>query len=321
MTASRQLASVLGLEVPIVCAPMGGISGGRLASAVSRCGALGMIGMGSAGSVPLLERELAELHVDDVPFGIGLVDWVMARDEALLVRALEARPRVLAVSFATWSLGTAPTHDWVARAKEIGTVTATQVATAAEAERAAAAGIELIVVRGSEAGGHGDPRQSLNSVFEETIARINLPVLAAGAISSRAELQAFLDRGAAGAWVGTAFAACPESLATDAARDVMLRARGKDTLVTHALDAALGYPWPTRFPERVIATDFIRRWHGREPELRADAAALAEFRAAAGADDHSIVPLDAGLGVDALTEILPAARVVDALRVREVREE
>lgn len=305
---------MLGLEVPVICAPMGGISGGRLASAVSCSGALGMIGMGSAGAVPLLERELGELDVGGSPFGIGLVDWVIWRDEPLLARALTARPSVLAVSFATWSPGTTPTHDWVSRAKQLGIVTATQIATPEEAESAAAAGIDLIVVRGAEAGGHGDPQQSLNHLFEAAIAKMDLPIVVAGAISSRAELQPFLDRGAAGAWVGTAFAACPESLATEAARDAMLRARGSDTIVTHALDAALGYPWPERFPERVIATDFIRHWHGREAELRASAAALAEFRTADAADDHSIVPLDAGLGVDALTEIVPAARVVDAFR-------
>jgi len=62
----------MGIAVPIVNAPMGGAAGGRLAAAVSRAGALGMIGMGSSASADGLRRELAVLGDLDLPFGIGL---------------------------------------------------------------------------------------------------------------------------------------------------------------------------------------------------------------------------------------------------------
>lgn len=313
MSDETALTALIGIEVPIFSAPMGGISGGALASAVSRSGALGMIGMGSAGSVPLLERELALLDTGGAPFGIGLVDWVVRQDEMLLERALEARPAVLAVSFAEWNTH-APTHDWVSRAHRIGTLAATQVSSPKEAELAATARVDLIVLRGSEAGGHGDPHRPLAGFFEDTVTKGDRLLLVAGALASHADLEPFLERGAAGGWVGTAFSACPESLATNAARAALLEARGSDTIVTHVLDAALGHPWPKRFPERLIATDFIRRWHGREHELIENEVALREFQWAVAADDYSIVPLDAGLGIDNLTDILPAAQVLDSFR-------
>ena len=119
----------MGLDVPIVNAPMGGAAGGRLAGAVSRAGGLGMVGMGSAGTAEQLSDELAALGTLGGPFGIGLVHWVAEARPDLLEQALAARPAVLSVSFGEdWS--------WVRRADEAGVVAATQVGTVAAALRA-----------------------------------------------------------------------------------------------------------------------------------------------------------------------------------------
>ena len=74
----------LRLTAPIVNAPMGGVAGGRLAAAVTRAGGLGMIGVGSAGSPDLLEREAAYPQGLHLQFGIGLLDWASARDPNFL---------------------------------------------------------------------------------------------------------------------------------------------------------------------------------------------------------------------------------------------
>ena len=81
---STEWSRALGLEAPIVNAPMGGVAGGALAAAVSRAGGLGMIGIGSTGSAALLDEELRNLSELGRPFGIGLVDWVIADEPALL---------------------------------------------------------------------------------------------------------------------------------------------------------------------------------------------------------------------------------------------
>ncbi|MFN8071404.1 MAG: nitronate monooxygenase, partial [Mycobacterium sp.] len=72
---STPWAAAMGLSAPILNAPMGGVAGGALAAAVTRSGGLGMIGIGSAGSTALLQRELAYLSDVDSPFGIGLIGW------------------------------------------------------------------------------------------------------------------------------------------------------------------------------------------------------------------------------------------------------
>src|SRR5262249_28745147 len=133
-----------GLRAPIVNAPMGGVAGGRLAAAVTAAGGLGMVGLGSVATRELLQAQLR--YVDGV-FGIGLVDWVMRNEAGLLEDALAARPALLSVSFGTdWS--------WVAKAREAGISTVTQVYDALGARQAVDAGVDILVARGSEGGGH-----------------------------------------------------------------------------------------------------------------------------------------------------------------------
>ena len=73
---------------------------------------------------------------------------------------------------------------------------------------------------------------------------------------------AVLAAGASGAWLGTAFAACPESLASDATRSALIEAKGTDTVVTRVFDIALGYPWPTKYPQRILRSEFWERLAG-----------------------------------------------------------
>lgn len=305
----------LGLTAPVVCAPMGGVAGGRLAGAVSRAGALGMIGMGSAGSVAALERELARLDTGGRPFGIGLVAWGIARDPAMLERALAAAPALISVSFGDWE-GADPHPSWVETVRAAGALAVTQVATVAEARRAVDAGVDAVVARGLEGGGHGDHREPRDALLAAVVEAVEVPVLAAGAVSTAEDVARVLGAGAAAAWAGTAFAACEEALTGDAARAVLIDADGADTVVSRVLDVALERPWPPRFPERLLRTPFVDRWQGREDELAADAEARAEFRAAVAAGDYSVVPLDAGEGVGSLAAVRPASEVVAALRLR-----
>ena len=80
------------MSVPIVNAPMGGVAGGKLAAAVSGAGGLGMIGVGSAGSPKTIETEACHPSEAGVNFGIGLIDWAVRRDPALLEAATRISP-------------------------------------------------------------------------------------------------------------------------------------------------------------------------------------------------------------------------------------
>ena len=301
----------IGIDVPVVNAPMGGVAGGALAAAVSRAGGLGMIGMGSAATVQRLTIELEHVSKLDRPFGIGLVDWVATSRPELLATALAARPALLCVSFGeTW--------DWVSRAHDAGVFAATQVSDLASGERAVAAGVDVVVARGAEGGGHGQPLVGTLPLLTALLDNLPVPVLAGGGIGSARGLAAVLAAGASAAWVGTAFCACPESLLTDKARDVMLAAADTDTVNTRVFDIAQGYPWPAQLPERVLRNSFSDRWDGDEAALSVDPVAAAELAAAIAAEDYSQAPINAGQGVGELVEALSAAEVIEMLlRVKD----
>lgn len=274
---STPWSRALGLEVPIVNAPMGGAAGGRLAAAVSHAGGLGMVGMGSAGTAELLDRELAELSDLRRPFGIGLVHWVAEARPELLERALAARPALLSVSFGE-------DFGWVARAHAAGVAAVTQVGTVAAADRAVAAGVDVVVARGAEGGGHGEPRLGTLALLTELLDRVDVPVLAAGGIANARGVAAVLAAGASAAWLGSVFAACPEATTDPSARAAMVAAAGEQTTLTREFDIAAGYPWPEHLPERVLT----------------DA-------------DGVATPVNAGQGVGMVTGAEPAAALIARL--------
>src|SRR5699024_2614974 len=92
------LMHLLGIRAPLICAPMAGVAGGQLASAVSHAGGLGMIGMGSTGSAESLWQQLAHVATS-TNVGIGMVDWVTRCHPDMLELALGASPALLSVCF------------------------------------------------------------------------------------------------------------------------------------------------------------------------------------------------------------------------------
>ncbi|OKH66411.1 2-nitropropane dioxygenase [Mycobacterium sp. SWH-M5] len=245
MSLTTTWSKQMGIDVPIVNAPMGGAAGGRLAAAVSVAGGLGMIGMGSSATAEQLRRELALLSELDRPFGIGLVHWVMTERPDLFDIALETGPALLSVSFGDdWA--------WVTRAHGAGVTVATQVATVEDALRAVDAGVDVLVARGAEGGGHGRPALGTLPLLTAVLDAVELPVLAAGGIASPRGLAAVLAAGAGAAWLGTVFTTCVEASTPPQARDQLLAAAGENTTLTTEFDIRAGYHWPADIPERVL---------------------------------------------------------------------
>jgi nitronate monooxygenase len=292
-----------GLRVPIVNAPMGGVAGGQLAAAVTAAGGLGMVGMGTAGSTSSLHAELPHVHGT---FGIGLVDWLIRKEPELFDAALAARPVLVSVSFGT-------DLSWVRRVRDAGIASATQVYNSAEAQRAQDAGIDLLVARGCEGGGHGDATIGTLPLLDAVLDVVSVPVLAAGGIASPRSLAAVLAAGASGAWLGTVLSASPEALTSDASRRALVAARETDTTSTRVFDIVRGLPWSKRFPSRVLRNDFVARWSGHEDALADNPDALDELAAAIAADDRGTAPVDAGQGVGMVTGVAPVGLVIERL--------
>src|SRR5690625_1741860 len=248
---------------------MGGVAGGRLAAAVTAAGGLGMIGMGSTATAAALATELGRLQ--DAPrFGIGLVDWVIRDQPDLLAAALAARPTLLAGSFG-------PDPPGVERAHGAGVLGATLVYDVDDARRAQDAGLDVLVARGAEGGGHGEIALATLPLLDAVLDAVTVPVLAAGGIGSPRSLAAVLAAGAAGAWLGTCLSACPEALTGDGARHALIAADGTDTVATRVFDVSQRLDWPARYPSRVLRNEFVQRWGGREEALATDRDAAAEL--------------------------------------------
>ena len=262
-----------------------------------------MVGMGTAGSTSALHAELP--HVQG-KFGIGLVDWVIRKEPELLDAALAAQPVLISVSFGI-------DLSWVDRVHDAGIASATQVYNSVEAERAQDAGVDLLVARGSEGGGHGDATIGTLPLLDAVLDVVSVPVLAAGGIASPRSLAAVLAAGASGAWLGTVLSASPESQASDASRRALVAARETDTTSTRVYDIVRGLPWSKRFPSRVLRNDFVARWTGHEDALVDNPDALDELATALAADDRRTAPVDAGQGVGMVTGVAPVADVIERL--------
>jgi nitronate monooxygenase len=199
------------LRVPLVGAPMAGVAAGRLAAAVSDAGGLGMIGVGPLAARDWVIDESRVAARSGRAFGVGLLGWSLSDHLDQLEATVESAPALVSISFG-------PYADHVGRFRDAGITVATQVGTVDEARAAEQAGVDVIVARGGEGGGHGRNDVGTLPLLQAVLAAVDLPVLAAGGIGTPAGLAAVLAAGAVGGWVGTAFLACAEAETTAGAR-------------------------------------------------------------------------------------------------------
>lgn len=296
------LTEKFGLTVPVVAAPMAGISTGRLAAAVAAAGGLGMIGAGPT-TTPDWLREHCAVAREGGHFGVGLLAWALAQDDALVDLVIAEAPALVSVSYG-------PYERWVAPLQAAGIVVATQVGTLAEAREAEQAGVDLLIARGGEGGGHGRDEVATLPLLQSVLDAVQLPVLAAGGIGTARGLAAVLAAGSAGAWVGTAFLACPEAATSAAARERLVAARDTDTAYGRVFDLGQRLDWPWEYGGRALRNAYFDQWVGHEDELAGDDAASAQLRTARQTGDFDVACIYAGQGVGLLRDERSAAAVV-----------
>ncbi len=298
------LTRLLGIEHPILLAPMGSAAGGRLAAAVTNAGGLGLVGSGYA-SAAAIQKELGE--AGNTRVGIGFILWALENNPSALDVALAAQPAAVMLSFGD------PT-PFAPRIRRAGCKIICQVQTLAQAKEAAAAGADIIVAQGRDAGGHsGTTRGTMGLVPAVVDAVAPIPVVAAGGIADGRGLAAALALGAAGISMGTRFTASRESLWDPAMKAAALAAGGDQTQQTRVFDIVRGAPWPAIYPGRALRNAFSAEWHGREDELAArQPQAEKEYLATAAADFAKRV-VWAGEGVDLVNDIPTAAEIIERI--------
>lgn len=300
------LTERLGVALPIIGAPMGGIAHGGLARAVTEGGGLGMLGVGSSDGVELIDREAPVASAGGrLPFGIGLMAWRLDHHPELLEHAVAVRPTLVSVSFGS-------PEPYIRALHHAGIVVASQVHDTVSAIAAVDAGVDIIVAQGTDAGGHTGTVGTL-PLLQIVLGAVDVPVVAAGGIATARGLAAVLAAGAAGAWVGTCLLACPEAATSAVAREKVLASGETDTILTRVFDVAQGLPWPETFAGRALRNRFTDRWHGREPALAADAGARRQLTEARRAGDYETAYVYAGQAVGLVRQSRPAAEVVRSL--------
>ena len=301
MSISTALTQRLGIEHPLLLAPMDLVSDARLTAAVSAAGGLGMLG-GGYGEEQWLQRELDLVARSNIRFGVGFITWSMARQPKLLDMALERKPVAVMLSFGD----PAPFVD---RIKKAGALLICQVQTLAMAVEAAAAGAEILVAQGAEAGGHGVSR-GLITLVPEVVDAVGsrIPVVACGGMADGRGLAAALMLGAAGTMMGTRFYASLEAAGAQAAKERIRAASGDDTLRSIVFDISRRSVWPAPYTGRCLRNPYLDRWYGREVDLMRqldqEAARLTEAR---GKHDFDLAPVIAGESAGLVRDI-PSAR-------------
>lgn len=297
-----RLTRRLGIRHPILLAPMDVVADGRLGAAVTAAGGLGLIG-GGYGETGWVDRAFREAGNQRV--GIGFITWSLRRTAGLFERVLEHRPQAVMFSFGD-------AEDLVARCREAGIVTLWQVQRLAQARQALAAGTDIIVVQGQEAGGHGMDRglMSLLPAVRDAAGEDQV-IVAAGGIADGRGLAAALMLGADGVLMGTRFYACTEAAGSERAKRILVETSGDDTLRGKVFDIARGVDWPRQFTGRVVENDFARQWRNDLAGLEHAAAQERARYATAGPEDYSVRAVIAGESLDLIGDILPAGEIME----------
>jgi len=307
MPIATGLTALLGIRHPILLAPMDVIAGSRLVSAVSEAGGLGILG-GGYGEKTWLERETAALRRCKAPFGVGFITWSLARQPSLLEIALDARPRAIMLSFGD----PAP---FAARIKAADARLICQVQTEDMAKQALDAGADILVAQGTEAGGHGASRTTIDIVPAVVdLAAGRVPVVAAGGIADGRGLAAMLMLGASGVLLGTRFYASVEADGAEEAKQRICAAASGNTVRSIIFDISRNNVWPAPFTGRCLINDHARRWMGREVELMQNAAqVVVEYANAKAEGNFDVAAVIAGEGVGLIHDIPPASVIVERI--------
>jgi enoyl-[acyl-carrier protein] reductase II len=296
------LCGLLGIEVPIVSAPFGPWEQVELAAAVSGAGGLGSLGTGLRSPDELRAQWRRMRELTDRPFAVN--HTMRPFDEGAFEATLEAHPP--AISF---HLGVPA--DLIRRAHDNGILWLQQVINRRQAEEAVAAGVDVIIAQGGEAGGHSGWVATSVLVPQVVDLAGGIPVVAAGGIADGRGLAAALVLGAQGVNMGTRFLASAEMRIADAWKQRVVEADSLDAVKVPNSDRVLPpYSRPvTEAEPRSLRTPLVDQLR-EHPEWLDPRAIGPRVRAAVlEGGGHDYLPF-AGQSAGLVHEVLPAAEIL-----------
>jgi NAD(P)H-dependent flavin oxidoreductase YrpB (nitropropane dioxygenase family) len=303
------------MVVPVMQAPIGPAATPALVSAVCAAGGLGTL----AASWTRPARLRAQIHevqrLTDRPFCVNLV---LAFDQRERLEVL-VEEQVPCVSF---SWGVDPGQ--MAYAKAAGLAVLVQVGELEAGIQAAAAGADVLIAQGTEAGGHVEATGPATHLVRTLSRRVPTPIIAAGGIVEPASVVAAMEAGASGVAVGTSYLTAPQADVHPAYLAAMIRATAADSVLTGLFDIG----WPNA-PHRVLRNDTLDGWEaagcpapGRRPGEGEPIASRAGRPVVRYSDEQPTRDTDgriesmalyAGSGVGAITTEEDAAAITERL--------
>ena len=221
---NNRLTKLLGVDYPIVQAPMGWIARSQLASAVSNAGGLGIIET-SSGELDNIKVEIEKMRtLTDKPFGVNIA-LAFVRDPSIIQFVIDQ-----GVQFVSTSAGN-PTKV-VGPLKEAGLTVFHVVPSFQAAMKAIEAGVDGLIVEGNEGGGFKNPRGVASMVLLPMIAKkVNVPIIAAGGITDGCSMAAAFALGAEGVQMGTRMVSSAESPVHQNWKNAIIGASDQDTMI------------------------------------------------------------------------------------------
>ena len=220
---ATRITQMLGIDYPIVQAPMGWIARSQLASSVSNAGGLGIIET-SSGELDAVRAEIGKMRtLTDKPFGVNIAQ-LFVRDPTIVDFVIEQ-----GVRFVTTSAG--DPRKYTQQLTDAGLIVFHVVPTLAAALKAQDAGVDGLVVEGGEGGGFKNPRDVATMVLLPLVAsHVDLPIIAAGGITDGVSMAAALALGADGVQMGTRMVSALESPVHDNWKNAIVNAAETDTV-------------------------------------------------------------------------------------------
>jgi enoyl-[acyl-carrier protein] reductase II len=298
MQFKNRVTEMLGVDIPLVQAPMGWIARSQLASAVSNCGALGIIET-SSGELDAIREEIKKMRaLTDQPFGVNIAQ-AFVRDPDIVSFVIDQ-----GVKFVTTSAGSPERYTEQLKA---GGLTVFHVVPSLKAAlKAVECGVDGLVVEGGEGGGFKNPRDVATMVLLPLVrSKVDVPIIAAGGFVDGATMAAAFALGAEGVQMGTRMVSALESPVHENWKQAIVDAQETDTVFLNRFHSpAL----------RALRTEKTSRLE-REPDINA----MAEFGTAKdlyfGGDMESAIPLT-GQVCGRIDSVRPVAEII-----AEVREE
>ncbi|HEY5680591.1 MAG TPA: nitronate monooxygenase [Pseudomonadales bacterium] len=223
MQFKNRVTEMLGVEIPVVQAPMGWIARSQLASAVSNAGAMGIIET-SSGELDAVREEIRRMReLTDKPFGVNIAQ-AFVRDPNIVQFVIDQ-----GVKFVTTSAGNP--ERFTDELKSAGLTVFHVVPSLSAALKAVACGVDGLVVEGGEGGGFKNPREVSTMVLLPLVrSKVDVPIIAAGGFVDGASMAAAFALGAEGVQLGTRMVSALESPVHQNWKDAIVNAGETDTV-------------------------------------------------------------------------------------------